>query len=62
MWEGRVPTRKGRMLLDRSAPRRQEGIRTDPAHAQWGGMIDVLEHAAYCDGNREEDEDGFSLT
>lgn len=51
--------RKGRMLLDPSAPRRQEGIRSDPANAEWGGMIDLLEHAAYCDGQREENEDGF---
>lgn len=28
-------------------------------HTEWGGMIDILEHAAYCDGQREEDPDGF---
>ena len=28
-------------------------------HAAWGGLLDVMEHAAYCDGQREEDEEGF---
>ena len=51
--------RKGRMLLDPAADRKQPGIRADPGNAEWGGMIDLLEHAAYCDGQREEDEDGF---
>lgn len=25
----------------------------------WGGMVDLLEHATYCNGQREEDPDGF---
>lgn len=40
-------------------PRRQESIRTDQRHAGWGGLIDILEHNAYCDGQREEEPDGF---
>ena len=51
--------RLGRPFLDPRAPRRQEVIRTDPKNAKWGVMIDILEHAAYCDGQREEDPDGF---
>lgn len=53
------PVRVGRPFLDPRAPRRQESIRNDPRHAKWGGMIDILEHNAYCDGQREEDPDGF---
>jgi len=56
---GRVGERLGRPFLDPRAPRRQESIRSAPAHAEWGVMIDLLEHAAYCDGQREEDADGF---
>ena len=22
-------------------------------------MVDIIEHSAYCDGQREEDDDGF---
>lgn len=51
--------RVGRPFLDPRAPRRQASIRDDPRHAEWGGMIDILEHSAYCDGQREEDPDGF---
>lgn len=51
--------RKGRLFLDASASRTQEGIRADPNNKNWGGLIDILEHSAYCDGQREEDEDGF---
>ena len=28
-------------------------------HEGWKGLVDVLEHSAYCDGQREEDEEGF---
>lgn len=51
--------RRGRPFLDPRAPRRQESIRSDPVHSEWGGLIDILEHNAYCDGQREEDPDGF---
>lgn len=51
--------RLGRPFLDPRAPRRIEEVRAAPIHVAWGGMIDVLEHAAYCNGQREEDPDGF---
>jgi hypothetical protein len=51
--------RRGRPFLDPRAPRRQEAIRSDPKHAAWGGMIDILEHNAYQDAQREEDADGW---
>jgi len=51
--------RRGRPFLDPRAPRRQESIRSDPKHAAWGGMIDILEHNAYQDAQREEDADGW---
>jgi hypothetical protein len=28
-------------------------------HKKWGGMIDFVEHARYCDRVREADPDGF---
>ena len=56
---GRKPRGKeervGRPFLDPRAPRRIEEIRADPHNAAWGGMIDILEHAAYSNGQREED-------
>lgn len=55
--------RVGRPFLDPRAPRRQDEIRNDPrlngSDGKWGGIMDILEHAAYCDGQREEDPDGF---
>lgn len=51
--------RVGRPYLDPKAPRMLEHVRNDPHNAKWGGLIDIIEHAAYCDGQREEDEDGF---
>lgn len=51
--------RKGRPYLDPRAPRHIDAIRADPAHSQNGLMMDVFEHMAYCDAQREEDEEGF---
>ena len=51
--------RIGRPFLDPRAPRRIEVVRNDPMHEGWKGLIDVLEHSAYCDGQREEDAEGF---
>ena len=51
--------RVGRPFLDPRAPRTIDAVRRDPMHAAWGGMIDHLEHSAYCDGQREEDPEGF---
>jgi hypothetical protein len=51
--------RQGRPFLDPSAPRRVDAIRGDPMHAKYGGLVDILEHAAYCDGQREEHPEGF---
>lgn len=31
----------------------------DAMHANWGGFMDLLEHSAYCDGQREEEPEGF---
>lgn len=54
-----APVRRGRPFLDPRAPRRQPAIRDNPLHKRWGGFIDILEHNAYCDGQREEDPDGW---
>jgi hypothetical protein len=55
----RMGQRVGRPFLDPKASRKLDAVRQDPKHEQWGGMVDVIEHAAYCDGQREEDPDGF---
>jgi hypothetical protein len=55
----KVGVRKGRPFLDPRAPRRIEAIRNDPVNKSFGFFVDILEHEAYCDGQREEDEDGF---
>lgn len=55
----RIGERIGRPFLDPRAPRRIDAIREDPMHSQWGGMMNLLEHAAYCDGQREEHPEGF---
>jgi len=55
----RAGTRVGRPYLDPKSPRMLEVVRNDPNNQLWGGMIDIIEHAAYCDGQREEDADGF---
>ena len=34
-------------------------IRNDPLNKKWGGMIDILEHDAYCNKVREADAEGF---
>ncbi len=52
-------TRRGRAFLDPRAPRHIDSIRSDPGHARNGLMMDVFEHMAYCDAQREEDEEGF---
>jgi hypothetical protein len=51
--------REGRPFLDPRAPRIQPSIRADPIHKGYAGLIDILEHNAYCDGQREEDPDGW---
>lgn len=55
----RSGTRVGRPYLDPKSSRMLEVVRNDPNNQLWGGMIDIIEHAAYCDGQREEDADGF---
>jgi hypothetical protein len=56
---GGLRERRGRPFLDPRAPRRQESVRNNPKSAQWGGMMDIMEHSIYCNGQREEDADGF---
>jgi hypothetical protein len=51
--------RRGRPFLDPAAPRRMEAIRKDPMHSAYGGTIDILEHSAYSNIQREENEEGF---
>jgi hypothetical protein len=51
--------RQGRPYLDPKATRHLEAVRSDPNNTPWGGMVDIIEHSAYCDGQREEDDDGF---
>ena len=51
--------RQGRPYLDPKATRHLEAVRSDPNNSPWGGMVDIIEHSAYCDGQREEDDDGF---
>jgi hypothetical protein len=53
--EMRVP----RPPPDPRAPRTISAVREDDMHKEWGGMIDVLEHEAYCDRVREAMTDGF---
>ena len=48
----------GRAGVFIKSPRLLESVRGDANNAGWGGMVDAIEHAAYCDGQREEDDDG----
>lgn len=51
--------REPRPLPDPGASRHIPELREDPAHQEWGGMLDIIEHSRHVDSIREAETDGF---